>query len=359
MAFHQRGQLGLVDVAGTRYLQGPSGGEVAVPATHLLVPLASFPSAGGRQPNYEGFNFAIGALNGCEVWRYDLNVPSAQPIPDVNAGPTTLSGWDAPHLFPTVNNASSPPPIVADQIVCAYGGASSIYGCAYAPAMPDGGVGGTPAADVFFPPVAAAMYSAACPFCPPCSSVTVGEQPFCEQHPIAAGAMLSESLQGGMGYGPLGKLVAPADTLTLTTVQVNGVTLAPTFDALEGVLDSASNLFLQWSCDGAAQPGSGCSLAGSYDVVRLEVTTSDAPRSAFESPPPSGRYGVAVCYAQTSAYTVYIQAFPMSVLLTGQPLGGSLRMTLSRMKISLETPAGSELIVTAGGRGLLGYANLK
>jgi hypothetical protein len=358
MAFHQRGQLGLIDVEGTRYLPG-DGGEVAVPATHVLVPVASFPSSAGRQPDYEGLTFSIGAMNGCEVWRYDLNDPTARPVPDVNAGLATLSGWDAPHLFPTVAGTSTPPPMTADQIVCGYGAVVPDYGCAYVATMPDAGADGISVGDVFFPPVLQATYGSACPFCPPCSTLMIGGQPYCEQRPIAQGAMLSESVTGGMGYGPLGRLLAPANTLTLTTVTMNGAILAPTLDALDGVLDSASNLQLQWSCDGTNTPGAGCSLAGSYDVVRLELRTSDGPRSAFRDPPASGKYGVAVCYAQTNAYTVYIQAFPMSVLLSGRQPGGSVQVMLTRLKIALETPGGSELIVTSGGRGLYGYANLK
>ena len=69
-------------------------------------------------------------------------------------------------------------------------------------------------------------------------------------------------------------------------------------------------------------------------------------RGSFATPPASVRYGVAECWEQVASPSgsIFLYVPGVAALLGGQS-GGSVRVTLARLKLALETPAASQLEV--------------
>jgi hypothetical protein len=202
---------------------------------------------------------------------------------------------------------------------------------------------------VRFPPIPAAALGGACPAGTD-THVLGPSLTVCEQHPIATGAQLVESLAGGFDYGALPATPIPivggvADPVTI--IDVNGAAPPNPGDPLAGLTpDGSSDLTITWSCDGTSTPGSGCpqGAAGFLDFVGLLVTTSTNPFSQFAT---TADYGDARCTEQVGAGTVTLRRAAITQILGGQT-GGSILIALVRLHANVASTKGHNVFLTAG-----------
>jgi hypothetical protein len=359
------GQLTLQDVGGTFYRPGATAGsEQPLPFSHFLLAQQSLPMY-PMNPQYIDSDFSLkgGMVHGCTSNRYSL--PNG-PLPnaDVNAGVITYKGYST-NLFAA--DARTPPaqivysPPIPDTIACLWGGASfPFYGCIFGFPSTDmqGNVDGESPSQVLFP-----AYPAIPPLVTTAGTCTAGTTahtgPFgpggstltlCEQHPIPDGAMLTQNMTGGGGYGALSNEMVPVAGgigTAMTIISVNGAVPASPIDPFAGItLDGSSDLTIQWSCDGSATAGSGCPMGaiGFLDLAGLAAITSTSPRSAFTV---TADYGVAQCTEQLGSGTVTLKKAAI-VQLLGAQTGGSILLTLARLAVDPGSTMGHGVFFTGG-----------
>lgn len=271
----------LADVQGNIYNPANGGATPVSSNAHVLQTLVTTPKLSLPSDFVEtGLSTSPGSIHGCIADRFSLVNLADQgvklPQADEDVGTVVMSGYTAGIA---TNGVMTGP--VPNTILCQRGPAQApFYGCAFA-VTNDGGVNqfqGVSPSSLFFP-----------------NGVS---------DPIANGATISFTAPGGGDYTTAINVEAanvPA-ALTITSIKKAGTSIGSTnLDAI-GTLASTDDLEIQWSCDGSATAGAGCSgTPNPLDLVVVVMLTSGNQRPTFKAPGAQNpNWGQISCFEQTA-----------------------------------------------------------
>lgn len=392
------GQLVLADLVGTVF--SPALPNGAAPRTHTLLALPSLPAVAGTSDPSSDLN--LGGLSGCTINRYNTtNLPN----PDGDAGMVTFSGWNTLTTIGVDAKTGSKSALASlSPITCTRDATTKTYGCVYGGTFnADGGAMGAPTNDVIYPvipyrivldadkspagvnldcnymPAAqscwpAAFGDAACvPRYVPNQAMAGTDIELCEQSPILplGQAKITESLSGGTDYmaysvtlgngdgldggtdqfpGPLYIVKVTSGSTDITAFGPDTLTGGNGLSFADGKIDPAQPLDIVFSCDpNNLTMGAGCSTT---TLAALLLQTSTAKRDAPAPPLPAG---VGQCIQKPTMGHIGVSAAQMTALFGGQT-GGSIKIALANLKITLTSNNGHTLVPTAG-MGTFGFTN--
>jgi hypothetical protein len=196
----------------------------------------------------------------------------------------------------------------------------------------------------------------------------------CEQTPILplGQAQIMESLSGGTDYtaysvtlgngggtdggsdqfpGPLYVVKVTSGTTDITAFGPDTLTGGNGLSFADGKIDPAQPLDIVFSCDpNNLTQGAGCSPT---TLAALLIQTSTAKR---DQPAPALPAGVGQCIARPTMGHIGVSAAQMTALYGGQAAGGSIKIALANLKITIMTNNGHTLVPTAG-MGTFGFTN--
>lgn len=392
------GQLVLADLVGTVF--SPALPMGAAPRTHTLLALPSLPAVAGTSDPSSDLNLT--GLMGCTINRY---TPTNLPNTDGDAGTVTFSGWNfASTIGVDVKTGSKSNGASVNPITCKRNAMTMTYGCVYGgTADPDGGAMGASTGDIIYPMVVRRLVSTAtmpptpitnldcnnmpavnscwpAPFDPVCISRYVpgpaaGQAiEFCEQSPIVplGDAKITEALSGGTDYsaytvtlgngggldggvdqfpGPLYITQVLSGTTDITAFGPDQLTGGNGLSFADGKIDPSKSLTIKFSCDQlSTTAGAGCSP---QTLGALLLQTSTAKKDVT---PPLLPAGVGQCIAKANTGTITVSAAQMAALFGGQAAGGSIKLALANLKLTIAVSNGHTLVPTAG-MGSFGFSN--
>jgi hypothetical protein len=345
------GQAIVADVFGTHYYSvSPDGGELAVPQTHLLTTITSFPATEAKA-DYTDLVIDT-KLKGCVANRYDVGAGDA-PSPDVDVGTVTFTGYNVKRLASSGVNTFATPPVPATTQATRTG--NGYYWSTFGTGTPNAtSIAGAPSSVVPFRTlplnVGTPNFTGLCSGlggCGPldCDQTRLGANT-CEQTLFSlsgnpdggATSQAQVAVPGGGGYDPApatggtpsGPITVPRP-ITITSIKVGGVEAGGTpklLGDLKGKLDPTKEIVIEWSCDGTLTKGAGC-VGGAFLPPHVLVTaqTSTNVRSLFASPAAT-KYGTLSCFSPSETGSLTITAQAVSTLLGTQTNTGSIRLLI-------------------------------
>jgi len=345
------------DVVGTAWHTVPdAGAETALPLAHTMVTAVQVPLLSAKN-DYSDFvsDISVLKISGCFANRYSLGTKN--PTPDsTTAGAMSITGYNTKVFVPTSTGVFSPDASTACvNIVTPLPNFACFYGTPGASAQR--------VSTVVYPTVDPVTYGQLCAGAGKVCTVAdcLGTPTFCEPKLFLPDSIVKVAFAGdGTNYGAFSASYgADSGTALPQALHVTKITSGTTdftsFDTITA-LDPAQDLSIEFSCDGSATPGSGCTTTGAFDLVVLSAQTSTTKRANFAAGV-APDFGVLTCIEQRiSGKTKFTVKAAALQTMVGTQTGGSVSFAAMQVSALLGPEARS---FHAAGRGSFGFANLK
>jgi hypothetical protein len=335
-------QITVADVVGVAWEPLNDGGvPVGYPTvptgvpTHSMAAVVDFPSAAGSAQHSNGT-----PLNGCTWNRYNVlpGGPGPFPVPNENAGSVNVTGYDTANSLAvdTVNLSAAPP---NPNINCKFNSTTGHFDCFY-------GTDPTHLTDRFIFPL------------------TPNPSPSPSPAPQAFNTDLfvnANEVTIAFTPSPAPNTYTDARMTTLTNlpkaphvIAINGTASTTELEALETTkIDGAADVTIDFSCDGTATKGSGCSIGG---ITGLLIQTSLGKKWESFSGANLLRFGTMQCVmaddgTATHTFTLTKQ---MQLDILGSDTKQTIRVVMVRLKANA-TSSGQHPFYETAGRGIFSF----